>query len=147
MKLDFGKVLESKVAKASLWITLITGLVVVIPWAQDFVVGDKIVDNNTEIYEYIDSENEKQDSMSFEWEIYFIEEFIRMDNRYVSDSLKGVEKNRYFAVGLRADKETGTLHYRDINGVLGPVRANDTLKRCEFKRMSDGTWHLCYYEE
>ena len=147
MKIDFGKILENKVAKIGLLVSLITGLQFFVPWAQDLIVGDKIENNNAEVYEYIDSQNELQDSISFDWELYFIEEFIRVDSRYIRDSLKNAEKNRYFAVGLRADKETGTLHYRDRWGVMTPVRGDDSVQRYMFRKQSDGTWHWCYYEE
>lgn len=147
MRVDLTKILEKKAARVTAIVALITGYTFLGPWLRDQIIGDEIINNNEEIYEYVDRENKKQDSLSFEWELYFVQEFIRVDERYEKDSLLDADKNRYFAVGLRADKETGALHYRNREGILSPVKPNDTLKIYMFKPDGTAVWLPCYYEE
>lgn len=143
----FTKILENKAAKITTVVALFTGLQFIVPEIRNFIVGEEITNNNIEVYEYIDKKNEVQDSISFDWELYFVQEFMRVDDRYRRDSLKNTERDRYFAVGLRADRETGALHYRNRQGVLSPVKPDDTLKIYRFRPDGTTVWLPCYYEE
>lgn len=147
MSIALNKILNHTASRVAAIVALVTGLQFLIPEVQDYIVGDEIDSNNREVYQYIDQENKKQDSISFDWEVYFLQEFIRLDDRYTKDSIKNEKKDRYFAVGLRADKETGALHYRSREGKLYPVRPNDTLKIYMFRPDGTDVWVPCYYEE
>ena len=146
----FWKLVTSTGGKIGAIVGLIVGLQFLVPFIQDFFVGDQIKTHDQEIRNYVDEEldrrfGEKEDEGQM-WLEIFLGEFNRIDDRYERDSLAYANNHRTFAIGLRADMN-GIVSYRSRHKKECSVRINHSTGNIEFYRERKQKWLPILFED